>query len=457
MSRRFAEHIIVTAAKIIGNNSDGDLVNGYEWCIEQVRNSTYLELASGLEIQKAIAYLREDNFSKAITTLKQFEKAEAKLASAAATNLSFLHFLEKDLNNAHKYADLALKTDKFNPASLTNKGNCCFVQGDYDKARYYYEEALNIDAGCVQALHNLILTLINSNQYQRVKDYLHKYTVIQPENTQVFCLMAKVLQQTNDLDHAKSWYLQALSIHRTDGHLHRRIGELIDSQGDKSNALQYYFDAYRHTPCDIQTLEWLASYYIETQYPEKAVEYCAQAALVKPGEIKWHLMVASCHRRSGDYAAAIEKYKWIHQHFPDDTDCIQFLIKIAIDLGLPEREMYENELKKVNKMKEIQLQRKTSADKSRNIIKGRKISSAEHEISRSNRNQIMDDHGKRTPINLDNTEGVFSQQGPITIHPYIDQFPQQMTHERPRTAISKKETHAIVFDDKDDAAELLPD
>ncbi|CAF5182551.1 unnamed protein product, partial [Rotaria sp. Silwood1] len=89
---------------------------------------------------------------------------------------------------------------------------------------------------------------------------------------------------------------------------------------------------------------------------------------------------------------------------------IQFLIKIAIDLGLPERGMYENELKKVNKMKEIQLQRKTSADKSRNIIKGRKISSAEHEISRSNRNQIMDDHGKRTPINLDNTEGVFSQQ-----------------------------------------------
>ena len=62
--RRFAEHVIVTAAKIVGNNSDGDFVSGYEWCIEQVRNSSYLELASGLEIQKAIAYLREDNFPK---------------------------------------------------------------------------------------------------------------------------------------------------------------------------------------------------------------------------------------------------------------------------------------------------------------------------------------------------------------------------------------------------------
>ena len=63
-SRRYAEHVIITAAKIVGNNSDGDFVSGYEWCIEQVRNTDYRELASGLEIQKAIAYLREDNFPK---------------------------------------------------------------------------------------------------------------------------------------------------------------------------------------------------------------------------------------------------------------------------------------------------------------------------------------------------------------------------------------------------------
>ncbi|CAF2190201.1 unnamed protein product [Rotaria magnacalcarata] len=454
---RFIEQVIVTAAKIIGNISEEDSSNGYEWCIEQVRNSTYLELASGLEIQKAIAYLRKDNFPKAIATLKEFEKAEAKLASAAATNLSFLHFLKKDFNNAHKYADLALKSDKFNPASLTNKGNCCFAQHDYEKARYYYEKALNIDAGCVQALHNLILTLIQSKQYQRVKHLLHKYATMQPDNSQVSCLMAKILQETQDFDQAKSWYLQALSSHRTDGHLHRRLGELIDSQGDKSEALQYYFDAYRHSPCDIQTLEWLVSYYIEKQYPEKAIEFCMQAALVKPEEIKWNLMVASCYRRTGNYAAALDKYKWIHQRFPDDIDCIQFLIKICIDLGLPDREVYENELKKVTKMKEIEFQRKTSANKSQHIVKGHKISSAERDVAVNTRNQIFDDHRKRTPINLDNTEGVFSQQGPITMHPYVDQLPQQITYERPKTAISRKETQGIVFDDNDNAAELLPD
>ncbi|CAF3044332.1 unnamed protein product [Rotaria socialis] len=456
--RRFAEHVIVTAAKIVGNNSDGDFVGGYEWCIEQVRNSTYLELASGLEIQKAIAYLREDNFPKAISTLKEFEKAEAKLASAAATNLSFLYFLEKDLNSAHKYADLALKTDKFNPASLINKGNCCYAQQDYEKARYYYEEALNIDSGSVEALHNLVLTLMKSKQFQRCKDLLHKYTIIQPSNAQVFCLMAEVLQHTNDSENAKSWYLQALSTYRTDGHLHRRIGEVVDIQGDKADAIQYYFDAFRHNPCDIKTLEWLASYYIETQYPEKAVEFCAQAALVKPGEIKWHLMVASCYRRYGDYTAALEKYKWIHQHFPDDVDCIQFLVKISTDLGLPERELYENELKKVNKMKEIQIQRKTSADKSRNIIKGRKISQAENDGSYSKHDDNRQLSGrKRNPIDLDNTEGVFSQQEPVTVRPFVDNFSQDMGDDRPKTAIRRKEPAKSLFDENDDAAELLPD
>ena len=77
----------------------------------------------------------------AIETLKDFEKRDVKVASSAATNLSFLYFLvgfvfdnlknwkyifkfkiskENDLLNAHKYSDLSLKADKYNPAGLSN-------------------------------------------------------------------------------------------------------------------------------------------------------------------------------------------------------------------------------------------------------------------------------------------------------------------------------------------------
>ncbi len=83
--------------------------------------SPYINLAHDLEIQKALVYLKAKNFNMAIETLKDFEKRDVKVASTAATNLSFLYFLENDYQNAHKYADLSLKADKYNPAGKEKK------------------------------------------------------------------------------------------------------------------------------------------------------------------------------------------------------------------------------------------------------------------------------------------------------------------------------------------------
>ena len=40
-------------------------------------------------------------------------------------------------------------------AALVNKGNCHFASGDLDKARDHYQEALNAEASCTDALFNL--------------------------------------------------------------------------------------------------------------------------------------------------------------------------------------------------------------------------------------------------------------------------------------------------------------
>ncbi len=144
--RRLIEHCIVTAVKLIAPAIESDFSTGYELyvyfinkkipfylkqqfylnkkktlrCIDQVKISPYIDLAHDLEIQKAIVYLKAKNFNMAIETLKDFEKRDVKVASSAATNLSFLYYLENDLQNAHKYSDLSLKADKYNPAGKRN-------------------------------------------------------------------------------------------------------------------------------------------------------------------------------------------------------------------------------------------------------------------------------------------------------------------------------------------------
>ena len=47
------------------------------------------------------------------------------------------------------------------------------------------------------------------------------------------------------------------------------------------------------------------------------------ACIFRPNRVKWHLMIASCHRRSGNYQQALETYKFIHKKFPDNIECLK--------------------------------------------------------------------------------------------------------------------------------------
>ena len=86
---------------------------------------------------------------------------------------------------------------------------------------------------------------------------------------------------------------------------------------------------------------------------EQAIQYFERAALIQPNDVKWYLMAASCHRRSGNYQQALEMYKRIHARFPDNVDCLRFLVRICTDLGMKELHDYVGKLRKAEKAKEM--------------------------------------------------------------------------------------------------------
>ena len=72
-------------------------------------------------------------------------------------------------------------------------------------------------------------------------------------------------------------------------------------------------------------------------------------------------MVASCYRRSGNYQQALETYKNIHKRFPEDTECLKFLVRLCADMGLGDAQEYANRLKRIEKTKQLRDQRAESA------------------------------------------------------------------------------------------------
>ncbi|EGV92229.1 Intraflagellar transport protein 88-like [Cricetulus griseus] len=190
--KAMAEKYIMTAAKLIAPVIESSFAVGYNWCVEVVKASQYVELANDLEINKAITYLRQKDFNQ-----------------------------ENEFAQASSYADLAVNSDRYNPSALTNKGNTVFANGDYEKAAEFYKEALRNDSSCTEALYNIVK--VHQNE----------------RNQSVFPIQYELMEDPNQ---AIEWLMQLISVVPTDSQALSKLGELYDSEGDKSQAFQYYYE-----------------------------------------------------------------------------------------------------------------------------------------------------------------------------------------------------------------------
>ncbi|XP_069747454.1 intraflagellar transport protein 88 homolog isoform X2 [Narcine bancroftii] len=472
--KAMAERFIMTAAKWIAPAFETSFAAGYDWCVEMVKASQYVELANDLEINKAITYLRQRDFNQAVETLKMFEKRDSRVKSVAATNLSFLYFLENDFGLADRYADLAMIADRYNPAALTNKGNCVFARGDYEKAAEFYKEALRNDSSFTEALYNLGLTYKKLNRLEESLDCFLKLHAILRNSAQVMYQIANLYpfpalrlvdwkevifdshflryETLEDLPQAIEWLMQLISIAPTDPQALAKLGDLYDIEGDKSQAFQYYYESFRYFPSNIEGIEWLGAYYIDTQFCEKAIQYFERAVLIQPTQVKWRLMVASCYRRSGNYQKALETYKDIHRKFPENIECLRFLVRLCTDMGLKEVQEFATKLKKVEKMKELREQRvKSGRDGS---ARGRREGSA----GSDNGQNSYSAKGERMSTKLRTLPGVNDPYETNTNKDidasYVDPLGPQI--ERPKTA-ARKRIEDDDFADEELGDDLLPE
>uniref|UniRef100_A0AAR2JFB4 Intraflagellar transport protein 88 homolog n=1 Tax=Pygocentrus nattereri TaxID=42514 RepID=A0AAR2JFB4_PYGNA len=444
--KALAEKYIMTSAKLIAPAIESTFAAGFDWCVDMVKSSQYVELANDLEINKAITYLRQKEFNQAVETLKTFEKKDSRVKSAAATNLSFLYFLEKDYDQADRYADLAMNADRYNPAALINKGNTVFVKEDYEKAAEFYKEALRNDSSCTEALYNLGLTYKRLGRLEEALDCFLKLHAILRNSAQVMYQLANLYEMLEDPHQAIEWLMQLITVTPTDPHVLAKLGELYDNEGDKSQAFQYYYESFRYFPSNIEVIEWLGAYYIDTQFCEKAIQYFERKAL--------------------------ETYKDIHRKFPENVECLRFLVRLCTDMGLKEVQDYATKLKKVEKMKEIREQRVKSGRES--SARGRREGSASSgkwtilypHLSVSKRQcsySGQSSHGtsakgERLSVKLRSLPGSnepyeASSQRDLDAS-YVDPLGPQM--ERPKTA-AKKRTEEDEFADEELGDDLLPE
>ena len=105
-------------------------------------------------------------------------------------------------------------------------------------------------------------------------------------------------------------------------------------------------ESYRHYPVNLDVISWLGVWFVKHEMYEKSIQYFERASQIQPNEVKWRLMVTSCYRRMGNYTKALQLYEQIHEEYPDNIECLRYLVAICKDLGRP----YEEHQKKLVKL-----------------------------------------------------------------------------------------------------------
>jgi len=489
-----ARYYVTAAAKLIaprigenavsGNSQTGLAENssgfekGFDWCVDEVKSSKHLsQLSNELEVEKALALLRAGIPKEAEKLLKAFEKRDdTPVRSQAMSNLSFIYFQQGNLQLADKFADLALKSDRYSPAALVNKGNVLFQQKNLEDAYTCYHQAVSIDATCTEAQYNSALLQFEMGNFEISADVLLKLNVILPGQPHVLYLLSLIYQNAGDQAQASHWLQQCSGVVPNDPGVLQALGKNLAAEGDQSQAFSYHYEAHKTFPGDLEAIEWLGHYYLESQFPEKALNYFEKAVLIQPAEIRWHLSVVLCMNRAGSYSKSYDRLKRVNIKFPDSVECLKRLIRLSADMNLVgEQKEFENKLERVEKQKEAVQKnrvhsgrvrsgraREASGGKNRNVGsagQSRNVGSA------GQRGGVLPPSGSLGPKFNTPGEQLNSGYGPArtiekqTVDTHYDDPIGPSISMRPRTAKSRNQALNAMQDDVNDfnVDDLLPD
>jgi len=340
--RKQHANFILTAGRLIAPMVESDWEKGFEYVVGSLKQHRATELkdsssklASEMEMCWALQYLKHKLYDKAIDRLKAFEKKDKQLRAKSACNLSYLYFLQSDFDKGEEYANMSVEVDKYNAKALVNKGNFLYKRGNMEQAKECYYEALSVEADCIEALYNLGLATKGLQQYEEsLRVFQRLYTML--DTPEVVYQLANLHELQDHIPKAVDWFRHLITRVPTDPSILARLGTIHSKLSDEPQAYHYHNEAHRYFPVNMEVISWLGAYFVKNEVYEKAMKYFERASQIQPSEVKWRLMVASCHRRIGAFPVAKRMYEDIHRKHPENAECLRYLVHLCDDTGLKE-------------------------------------------------------------------------------------------------------------------------
>ena len=190
---------------------------------------------------------------------------------------------------------------------LHNEGNC-------DEALKLYEECMNEGLKDMKTILPYSVLLLRSGQYQKARELLvsvQKYPMADDQKRQLFVNYAVAVYKLGDLPKAIE-VLEVQDKKAESGLVYETLGYLLVEAGDFDKALEYNLKALEYDDEDPITLDNLGQTYFRLKGDkETARSYFDKALAQKPGQLDTLYFLAQYYIEAGNHSAAREKLETV--------------------------------------------------------------------------------------------------------------------------------------------------
>lgn len=230
LKKKETHNLIVTISLILIDILDSkEPMKAYDIIIDALKKNGVKEIVSEMEMAKAMYFLKQRDVEKTIKIMKSFENKDKKLISRVSNNVSFIYFIEGDMQQAENYVNIALENERYNHKALVNKGNIFFYKEDFIRAKDFYLEAIGVQSDCVEAIYNLGMINERMEAYFEALQAYEKLNSILPDIPEVLYKIGRMHEKMKDFDSAIKYYTLLLGQMPTDPVLLSTIGNLYYS------------------------------------------------------------------------------------------------------------------------------------------------------------------------------------------------------------------------------------
>jgi len=157
-------------------------------------------------------------FSKSLKLIQSLQESEFKrnIYSNTMLNIGNLLFKQKNYEEAKKYNEEVLELDPNNVLALSNMGACLSFLGKDDDAVKVLEKSLKIDNKNILALNNLSSIYSRNNKYESGITIGEKMVEYFPNDERSYKSLAKIYLKLENKQKAKEYYTKVLQLNPKD-------------------------------------------------------------------------------------------------------------------------------------------------------------------------------------------------------------------------------------------------